>query len=133
MPSSNKLSAWKKAKTHEITLPSGTEVTIQVPDLAALIESGDIPNSLLDIAVQAAGGDAELTPELLKQQRSFNDHVILKTVVEPALTPDDLAEIPAEDKAMLVEIATRQRDLDALGNHIGGLQKIEAFRTFRGL
>jgi hypothetical protein len=58
---------------------------------------------------------------------------VILTVVEPKITIDDVPELPYEDIEMLAELATRQRDLDAVGNHIGGLHEVEAFRTFRGL
>jgi hypothetical protein len=34
---------------------------------------------------------------------------------------------------MLVEIATRQRDMDAVYRHLAGLEQQETFRQFRGL
>lgn len=126
--------AWKKAAAHEVTLESGTVVKIRLPDLPALIESGAIPQSLMDVAVSiATGKQQEPTPEMLKLQREFTDLVVLKTVVEPALEPEDVKEIPFEDKEMIVEFATRQRVFDAVGHHLAGLENSEDFRRFHRL
>lgn len=125
---------WKKNAKHSICLPSGTWVEIVVPDLARLIETDQIPQNLLDAALKAAGrgGDGQMTKEAIIQEREFTDKLVQITVVTPALTTEDLHEIPYEDKVMLVEISTRQRDLDAEGNHIGGLHTSERWRRFRG-
>lgn len=127
--------AWKKAAVHPVVLPSGATVHIKVPDLARLIETGEIPQNLLDVALQTAttGRAPAPTPELAVRQREFTDMVVQRTVVAPKLSDEDVAEIPYEDKDMLVQIAMRERDLDAVGNHIGGLHKSEEFRRFRGL
>lgn len=123
---------WKNAKRHFVTLPSGTVVGIELPDIPELLAAGDIPNTLIDAAIEAANG-AKVTPERLKEQAEFYRHLILVTVKEPAnLTEEDVAEIPAEDKEMLAELATRQRDFDAIGHHIGGLHKSADWRRFRG-
>lgn len=127
--------AWKKAAVHPIRLPSGVYVEIKVPDLPALIEAGEIPQNLLDAALSMASGQARQTPtkELIIKQREFTDKLVQIAVVRPKLSEEDLPGVPYEDKEMIVEIATRQRDLDAEGHHIGGLHKSEAFRKFRGL
>ena len=123
---------WKKAKRHIVTLPSGTVVGIELPDLPALMASGDIPNHLIDAAIESANG-AQVTPERLKEQADFYRHLILVTVKEPGdLTEEDVDDLPAEDKELLAEIATRQRDYDALGHHIAGLHKSADWRRFRG-
>lgn len=125
---------WKKAAYHNILLMSGVRVEIRIPDLPALIEAGEIPQNLLEAALGIAKGQAtEPSAALIAQQREFTDLIVLKTVTSPKLTEADLADIPYEDKEMLVQIATRQRDLDAEGEHIGGLTKSDKFRRFRGL
>jgi hypothetical protein len=128
------VSAWKKAATHYPLLPSGVRVGIRIPDLAALVESGQIPNDLVQVALGVASGeDTKPSVELIKQQKEFTDLLVLQTVVEPKLTPEVVQDIPFEDKDFLVAIATRQRDLDAEGEHIAGLTKSERFRRFRRL
>lgn len=125
---------WAQAAYHDVTLPSGSDVQIRIPDLPRMIETGEIPQHLLDAALGVANKPAA-TPskELIVQQREFTDCLVKLTVTDPVLTPEDLPGIPYEDKEMIVEIATRQRDFDAEGNHIGGLDKSEKFRNFRGV
>lgn len=136
------LSAWKKAKTHYPMLPSGSRVGVQIPDLPRMIEAGSIPQHLLEAAVGAArnamaADNESLTSDKIvqnaKEEREFTDIVTLFTVVEPKLSESDLTDIPVEDKQFLVALATRSRDLDALGDHLAGLTKSEKFRRFRKL
>ena len=130
-------SDWGQAAYPVVVLPSGATVKIRIPDLPALIETGEIPQHLLDAALGvAAKPNKTPSKDLIVQQREFTDCLVMQTVVEPELTEADLhpkTGIPYPDKEMLVEIATRQRDLDAEGNHVGGLQKSERWRKFRGL
>lgn len=123
---------WKKSAYHNIMCPSGARVVIRIPDLPRMIELGEIPQHLLDAAIGVAG-DTESKPsvELIKQQREFTDLLTASVVVEPKLAPTDIPDLPYEDKEFLVAVATRQRDLDAEGEHIGGLMKSEKFRRFR--
>lgn len=133
-PEPTDLAGWKKAATHHPLMPSGVRVGIRIPDLPGMIEAGDIPQHLLDVALQVAGGTADSVKpsvELVKQQREFTDHLVMKMVVEPKLSEADLAEIPYEDKEMLVAIGTRARDRDAEGSHLAGLDTSEKFRRFR--
>lgn len=130
------VSAWKKAKSHRVRLYSGVYVYIQIPDLPKLIESGALPQPLLDVALGTSpgiGDDEAPTVESFEQQRKFTDFMVKESVVEPKLTDEDIAEIPFEDKILITEIATRQRDFDAEYNHIGGLNTSKSFRQFRGL
>lgn len=126
---------WKKNAVHYPLLPSGSRVGIKIPDLPALIEAGSIPQHLLEAALGlAAGGDDQPpTKELIAQQREFTDLVVAITVTEPALKPEDVKDVPYEDKELLVAFATRRRDLDAEGEHIAGLSTSEKFRRFRKL
>ena len=80
-----------------------------------------------------SGNPEPPSKEAIAKQREFTDVLTKLTVVTPKLSDADLSAVPFEDKEFLVEIATRQRDLDAEGNHIGGLQKSADFRRFRGL
>jgi hypothetical protein len=132
-------SAWKKAAIHTVTLPSSAVVKIKLPDLAGLIEAGNIPSHLTAAALSTlkqvnAGEETETSIDDIIKEREFTDVLVQYTVVEPKLDADDLDEIPVEDKTMIVEFAVRVRDLDAEWNHIGGLDKIsERFRQVRGL
>jgi hypothetical protein len=128
------LADWTAAASHYPLLPSGVRVGIRIPDLPALIEAGQIPQHLLDVAIGIAQGDDEKPSiDLIKTQREFTDKLVQLTVVEPKLDDESVKNIPFEDKDFLVSIATRQRDLDAEGEHLAGLTKSSKFRRFRRL
>jgi hypothetical protein len=132
--STSKVQQWKNRKEHEVLLPSGMEVKIVVPNLPSLIRAGKIPNSLLNAAVeQATAAQDQKVPdsELIGQQEEFYRKIIPLTVIEPKIEEDDVSDLPFEDQELLVELATRQRDVDAAYRHIGGLDSHESFRTFR--
>ncbi len=124
--------AWKKAKIHNVCCPSGVRVDIQIPDLPELIIAGQIPQHLLDAALGAAADeDTKPSVEMLRQQTEFTNTLLAITVISPKITEADAAGLPYEDKEFLVSLATRQRDTDVLGDHIGGLREVEKFRRFR--
>jgi hypothetical protein len=129
--------SWKKAAIHEgVTLPSGTVVSIKLPNLGLLLKTGQIPNTLIDAAVKAQNASAEsveITREMIEEQWDFASFLVSRTVVEPEITQEEVDDIPAEDVEMLVEFATRQRDIDAVFRHIGGLDKLDSFREIRGV
>jgi len=128
------LAQWKKNKRHLVTLPSGTQVEIEIPNLPQMLKVGQIPNNLVDVAVQVASGQQrKVTKELLVEQADFYHKLAAMTIKEPAVSEEDIPELPYEDIEMVVEMATRNRDLDAVGHHLAGLEKSDEFRTFRGL
>ena len=127
------LAAWKKAGVHTITLATGVEVDIRVPNLPELVSAGEFPNHLVEVAIGVASGETKVTAEEIKAQAEFYREIISKTLVEPKLTPEDVKAVPFEDIELLASIATRQRDVDALGEHIAGLDKSEQWRKFRGI
>lgn len=127
--------AWKKNAFHSVMCPSGSRITIKIPDIAVLVQSGTLPQNLIDVALGRSTSTSEeiSTQELVKQEVDFTNFITLSSVVEPAITEADLPEIPFEDRDFLVSIATRRRDLDVEGEHIAGLSKSEKFRRFRRL
>ena len=135
------LASWKRSAQHYPLCPSGVRVGIRIPDLSEMIETGQVPNHLIDAALGNAFKDLKEgeTPsqedikKSLAVDREFTDLMLLKTVVEPKLTEADLRDIPTEDRDFLVAIATRARDVDAEGEHLGGLSSSEKFRKFRGI
>jgi hypothetical protein len=124
--------AWIKAKRHTITLPSGTVVEIELPNLPALIKSGKVPNELLDAAI-GAGPDTEITREMIEQQGEFYDFLVSVTVKDPQISQEDVVDLPYEDVEMIAAFALRQRDMDAVYRHMSGLEKVSSFKKFRGL
>jgi hypothetical protein len=80
------VSAWKKAKLHtNITLPSGFQVDIVIPNINEMIKTGKIPNDLVEAATAASTGDQKITPELLEDQAEFYRLLVTTMVVEPKL------------------------------------------------
>lgn len=135
-PTTTSAAAWKRLAIHTVTLHSGAVVDIRIPDLPKLIEAGAIPQNLVDSALRVAGAAQRGTPEspdasLIIQEGQFQDVLVQKTVVNPKIDDELVKEIPVEDKEIIVEIATRQRDRDAVGDHIAGLDTSEKFRKFR--
>jgi hypothetical protein len=137
-PKAATLATWKKSAVHTVICPSGSYVTLKIPDLPRMIEAGQIPQHLLEAALGAAGAGDDITAKsaedrinLIKQQREFTDHIVMMAVIEPKITEADLLHIPYEDMEFITQVASRARDLDAVGDHIAGLHKNEAFRRFR--
>lgn len=126
------LGSWKSARRHEITLPSGSVVEIEIPNLPLLVKTGQIPNDLVDAALKAIQRE-EVTRDLIDQQSDFYHKLVSLTVKDPAISEEDVADLPYEDIELIVEIAQRQRDIDALGRHLAGLHTNREWRTFRGL
>lgn len=130
------LDQWKANKRHSVTLPSGTIVEIELPHIEDFITAGDLPNSLLAAAQQfATGGSppAQFNQADFEQQAEFMRFLVSKTVVNPSITPDDVKDLPFEDVEMLLDFASRNRDVDAVGHHLAGLEVNASFRRFRGL
>lgn len=123
--------AWKKAGIHDITLPSGVEVSIKIPNLPQMVKQGAIPNDLLDAALGAIQKE-RVTKQLIEEQADFFHLLVMTMVVKPTITSEDVPDLPYEDIELLVELGTRQRDIDALGRHIAGLHKSREWREFRG-
>lgn len=126
--------AWLKNKKHTITLSSSadTVVEIEVPNLPELIAAGEFPNNLIDAAIAVASGK-KVTADDIKEQAEFYRHLVAKTVTDPVLTPDEVKTLPFEDIELLVAIATRNREVDGVGNHISGLDQSRDWLKFRGL
>lgn len=124
---------WGKAKVHEgITLPSGAVVDIQIPNVTEMAKSGELPNSLLEVATKVATTQT-IPDDYLGQLYDFQAFLVTKTVVKPEVTLEDVPNLPAEDVVVLVQFATRERDMDVLGHHLAGLEKIDEYRRFHGL
>lgn len=126
------IDSWKSSRRHSVTLPSGVRVEIEIPNLALLIKTGRLPNHLVEAAIESQS-KKRVTREDLEDQHEFYTHLIPLTVVEPALTVDDVDDLPQEDVEMIAEFALRLRDTDAVYHHIGGLETVDSFREVRGL
>lgn len=135
-PKNTTTAQWKKKAEHTITLPSGAIVTLRIPNLPLMLKAGSIPNELLAVAKQAVNQQVptpEETDGLIESIADFQEYLVLEAVTDPQIEAADYPKIPYEDVEMIADIATRQRDMDAVGHHIGGLEAIDSFRRFRSL
>lgn len=122
--------AWAARASHSVVLPSATEVEVRLPNLPEMMQAGVIPNELLAVAVKVETKD-EVKTEDLEALADFHRFLVSKTLVSPEVAPEDVPKLPVEDVQFIVEIATRQRDTDALGRHLAGLERTAEFQAFR--
>ena len=52
-------------------------------------------------------------------------------MLNPTVSEEQVQKLPPADKELLTAFASRQRDIDAIGNHLGGLEVLAEWRTFR--
>lgn len=129
------LDAWRGRKTHDVVLPSGAEIVIEIPSFPEMLESGVIPNALIPQVLEAANqkGENDITAESIKKNQTFVRWLVSKTVVDPVVTEEEARTLPPEDVDLIYQLATRARDIDAAGRHLGGLESLESFRELRNL
>lgn len=148
-------SAWGEKGVHTVTCPSGAQVRVRIPNLPQLIKHDAVPESLRAAAIKEVSSEG--VPAMLRQGLSEDEvkalydlyeHLVIEMVVEPKLKgmtfgPDpenpeksividrgDIPSLPQEDVEMLVNIATRQQDTDALGVRLG-VEPLNRWAQFR--
>lgn len=133
-------SEWVKSAVRTATLPSGTLVEFELPDIPDLVKGGTLPNELTKIATDAVAGKAFVDPDsdeipegLVDDVIHFQRFLVAAMVHSPKIVIEDVPKLPADDREMLLAFAFRQRDMDAVGHHISGLEKLSSFRRFRDL
>jgi hypothetical protein len=131
-PSATSKSAWKKANSHTITLPSSKVVTIKLPNLPEMIKGGSFPNALIPIAVKRIQ-EEEITADKIKELADYHRFLIHKMLLSPTVEEEDVPDLPPADIDMLISIANRERDMDAVGHHLSGLETVDSFKRFRGI
>lgn len=141
--------AWAARGVHEVTLYSGARVKIRIPDLARLLKHDLLPEGLRGVALRQAFGQLEMgggsSPDVppptdadryktAKELAELMDWLLLDMLVDPVLEREDLDGIPSEDKDLLVSLAQRERDTDALGVRVGvePLSRWDAWRSAHG-
>ncbi|HWE83055.1 MAG TPA: hypothetical protein VG265_15490 [Gaiellaceae bacterium] len=152
--------AWQTLATHDITLFSGMQVTITIPDVSALMHGEAIPDTLRRAAVQelirpdgVEGAIAEKAKasendpvaeaevlELVKQGLELRRWAGWQCLVTPSLpykadedTPPETftyAQVPPADRELLSQIAMRERNTDARGVVLG-VVTLDVFARFR--
>lgn len=143
----NGTAGWKRRSLHLITLPSGMQVTIRLPDVGMLIRRDLVPDRLrnvaMKVAIEGTASLSQLDPETgkpegfqdedLKLMFDLFDLLVIEMVVEPSLSLLDLdpeSGIPREDYDMLVSLAQRERNTDAAGVTIG-VEPLSRWERFR--
>ena len=140
------LDQWVERGIHQVTLPSGAVVKIRLPDLSLLLAGQRVPERLRVLALEQVMGAIEGKPEVESEDGSatgklekqlgdlaeLNFWLVSQMVVEPELTSDVLRDgrLPNEDVEMLIGLATRETDEDALGVRLG-VVPLERFDGFR--
>lgn len=133
--------AWIKRATHTVHCPTGAVVKMKIPDLAALMASEAVPENLRGAALlELAGGLANLerdtqgipkvSNDVLKGEADLRYWLVEQAVIDPPLTNEQVRDIPSEDRDMIVAIAQRQQDVDALGIKIG-LEPVSRYEKWR--
>lgn len=131
-PATTSKTAWKKANVHTITLPSGTVVKIKLPNLPEMIKGGSFPNALIPIAVKRIQ-EEEITADKIIELAEYHRFLVHVMLIDPKVEIEDVPDLPAADIDMLISIANRERDMDAVGHHLSGLETVDSFKRFRGL
>lgn len=135
------LAGLKKRAVHEdVTLPSGAVVDIKLPNLPSMVESGAIPNDLIESALAQQSAE-KLTVDILKHTWDWTVFIIPRMLVTPKINTDrdaakiadDVREIDAADTQLLLDFAARRTDMDAVGHQLGGLETQRSFREHRGI
>jgi hypothetical protein len=152
------LAAWQARSVHTITLPSEQRIRIRIPGIATLLEHGDLPEDLIDLAVlelvneggatsalaqefaASENGNRDKVLERIRSFGTFQRHLVCAAVVaveaaggeweEVTLSPADLDAFPEDDVALVAEIVQRLRQHDARGVRIG-VEPLDRWTMFR--
>ena len=82
---STAVNRWKTlGEPQEITLPSGTAVKIQVPDVAEMLRNGDVPNELIRYANEAQD-DTAVGGVDMEKVKEATDYIALGPQIEGLL------------------------------------------------
>lgn len=152
-PRSDTLAGWQQ-RLHTVTCPSGQRLRIRIPGVETIIQHGDLPDELVEIALLevtrqdgAAGAIAEQLPDLdsagklarLAEFAAFQRELVRAAVREVEtdtdvwepleLGRDETAGLPEADVEMVAMIVLRLRSQDARGVTIG-VEPIDRWARF---
>ena len=141
--------SWLKSGTHTITTYTGHVIRIKYPNLALMMRVGLVPTHLRAVALKVARGEINVSSrevtvgedlpepegeaayeEMLKLVELL-DLLIMEMVLEPKLSQEDVDAMPGEDRDLLLAIANRERDVDAVGVRLG-VEPLSRWDNFRG-
>lgn len=149
---------WRGRNLHRAELWSGMRITFRFPSLGEMIQTGALPETLLELALleygdpgasvaliaQAAGQSLDENTD--EQQRAgalaraeklshdvaaLNRELCAAALVAPKLSADDLAspDFPVQDIEMLAGFLNRTVHYDAAGRRVG-TEPLDTFRPF---
>lgn len=113
------LAEWRAKRMQELDLPSGLHVKVRDVSLTDLALTGRIPNTLMDVIVQANGDEAKTQAAVMDNAAEFGKMLDVMTkacLVEPAIADVAdaehilLEEIPSEDKLFLFNHLNREAE-----------------------
>ena len=113
------LAEWRARRLQELDLPSGLHVKVRDVSLTDLALTGRIPNTLMDVIVQAGGDEAKTQAAVMENAAEFGKMLDVMTkacLVEPAIADVAdaehilLEEIPSEDKLFLFNHLNREAE-----------------------
>ncbi len=144
----------RRAGPHEISLPSGMQVTVRILGLNTLARMDSLPEELneavlLHIANRERGGlaavigdemlasvgpdgdaHAQRAEELTRRLGELTKALVSEALVEPKVAFDELDELPDEDLEFLMRVVTGRQPFDARGVRIG-VEALDPWATFR--
>lgn len=150
--SANPVQGWRN-RLHTVTCPSGQRLRIRIPGVETILQHGDLPDALVEIALLeathdagAAGAIAEQMPSLGRDEKiqrlsefaAFQRELVRAAVIQVAevdewadvsLTSEDVADLPEADVEMVAMIVLRMRGTDARGVTIG-VEPIDRWARF---
>jgi 7-cyano-7-deazaguanine synthase in queuosine biosynthesis len=150
--SGNALDVWRN-RLHTVTCPSGQRLRIRIPGVETILQHGDLPDELVEIAILestheggAATAIAEEIPTLgrdekvkrLAEYAAFQRELVRASIaqvdvggewVNVSVSRDDLSSVPDADVEMIAMIALRLRGTDARGVTIG-VEPIDRWARF---
>jgi hypothetical protein len=120
------------------TAPSGAVFKIRPLNLEQYALAGHLPSQLRQAALGGAEAvDATLAADddaLTKhgpEMAAMLDDLVLRMVVEPELTAEDLDALMPVDYRWLVRIAMQEEDRDGEGRRLWGREPLTVWSTFR--
>ena len=116
------LADWRKARRHEMVLPSGLPVVLRYVDMTDILMSGKLPASVLEMSKKAAQQSDEIDLQELgadmMQENAAEFLTLLNAITEAALVEPaigavsgdetiTLDELPMSDKTAIMEWVNR--------------------------
>jgi len=131
---------WRSRREVEAVTPTGIRVRLRPPNIQRHALSGGLPSGLKRLATaddkvavlnQVMASDDGDADAAALETRDYLDRVVVAMVVEPAISLEDIEEIPPVDYQWLVEVAFRNNDYDGEGHYLWGTEPLNRWAFFR--